>query len=126
MKRKNIGLLLSVSILLFMAVFSEKKVLVTTGYAVSRPEIDMGRGIYAEYCRHCHGRTQTGAPRVGDAAAWKDRVKQGMDTLIAHAVRGYDGKSGPMPARGGYPELDDEEVAAAVAYMVRESGEKQK
>lgn len=124
MKRKDIGLFLSVSILALMAVFSEKKVLVTTGYAVSRDELDAGREIYFNNCRRCHGRGRGGAPRTGDVRAWKPRLEDGMESLIAHAVAGHRGRLGTMPPQGGNPELDEQEMAAAVAYMVRESEER--
>lgn len=123
MKRKNIGLLMSVSILLFMALFSEKKILVTTGYAVSQNEIDTGREIYTDFCRRCHDRARSGAPHIGDTLAWKERIEQGVDILIAHALDGYRGPSGEMPARGGNSALAPDAVAAAVAYMVKESDE---
>lgn len=120
MRRKNIGLFLSVTILLSMALFSEKKVLVTTGYAVSRLDIETGREVYLANCHRCHGNGHSGAPSVGDVRAWKLRIGQGMDVLIAHAVEGYRGR---MPPRGGNPRLDNRNLAAAVAYMVKESEE---
>ena len=53
--------------------------------------------------------------------AWSARIAQGVDTLNEHAIDGYQGEVGYMPAKGGRADLSDEEVADAVAYMVAES-----
>ena len=62
-----------------------------------------------------------GAPKLGDAAQWAERIAQGMDVLVRHAIEGYQGSSGFMPAKGARLDLSDEEVADAVDYMVSES-----
>ena len=49
------------------------------------------------------------------------RIAQGMDVLKEHAIKGYQGSAGYMPAKGGRTDLSDEEVANAVEYMVSES-----
>ena len=69
----------------------------------------------------CHGAGIAGAPKTGDAAAWEARIAQGQETLEDHAINGYQGATGYMPAKGGFAFLSDEDVAAAVAYMVEES-----
>jgi len=58
-----------------------------------------------------------GAPKPGDKAAWKDRIAQGEDVMTKKSIDGFTGKAGMMPARGGNPDLTDEEVANAVAYL---------
>ena len=50
-------------------------------------------------------------------------IKKGKDTLFKHALEGFQDK-GMMPAKGGNTELSDDEVKAAVVYMVNESGGK--
>jgi len=80
-----------------------------------------GKAIYTANCAACHGYGVAGAPKVGDAAAWKDRIATGMSTLVDHAVNGYQGASGYMPAKGGHPSLSDADVGNAVAYMVEQS-----
>jgi cytochrome c5 len=45
-------------------------------------------------------------------------VAQGMDTLVKHAVEGYQGPAGLMPAKGGNPSLTNEQVASTVQWMV--------
>jgi cytochrome c5 len=44
-----------------------------------------------------------------------------MDVLVRHAIEGYQGSTGFMPAKGARLDLSDEEVADAVDYMVSES-----
>jgi cytochrome c5 len=59
-----------------------------------------------------------GAPVVGDNAAWAPRVAQGIDTLRDHALNGFQGNVGFMPAKGGRLDFSDEEVVAALQYML--------
>jgi cytochrome c5 len=59
---------------------------------------------------------------MGDAAAWKPRVAQGAATLHKHAVEGYQGSAGFMPPKGGRVDLSDDEIIAAVDFMVGKSG----
>jgi cytochrome c5 len=80
-----------------------------------------GPQVYNSACIACHSNGVGGAPIVGDAAQWTDRVAQGLDVLTRHAVEGYTGADGYMPAKGGRLDLSDEEVAEAVEYMVSES-----
>lgn len=79
-----------------------------------------GPQVYNEACIACHGTGIGGAPSFGDAAAWGPRIEQGIDTLIQHAIEGYQGSTGFMPPKGGRMDLSDEEVAAAVEYMASE------
>ena len=51
-------------------------------------------------------------------AEWGARIAQGADTLHKHAIEGFQGNAGMMPARGGNPSLSDEQVIAAVDWMV--------
>jgi cytochrome c5 len=85
--------------------------------------VDLAKGedVYTKSCSTCHGMGIAGAPKVGDAAAWEARIAQGEQTLLDHAINGYQGSAGYMPAKGGFAFLSDEDVAAAVAYMVAES-----
>lgn len=76
-----------------------------------------GKAIYEKTCKTCHAPGVMGAPKLGDKADWAERLKQGMATLEEHAIKGYKGKKGMMPPKGGNPKLSDDEVKAAVAYM---------
>ena len=80
-----------------------------------------GPQVYNSACLACHGAGIAGAPILGDAPAWAPRIAQGIDVLTDHAVNGYTGAVGFMPAKGGRVDLSDQEVAAAVEYMVDEA-----
>lgn len=75
-----------------------------------------GKKVYDAACAACHGTGVAGAPKLGDKAAWAPRIKQGSATLYDHAIKGFQGKAGVMPAKGGSSASDDE-VKAAVDYM---------
>ena len=79
-----------------------------------------GTEVYKAVCAACHTAGAAGAPKLGDTAAWSPRLAQGYDTLVTHAVGGIRA----MPAKGGNPDLDDVEVARAVAYMGNQAGAK--
>jgi cytochrome c5 len=81
---------------------------------------DVGETVYKGLCVNCHGIAAMASmiPQAGDAAAWGARIEQGIDTLYDHAINGFTGNMGMMPARGSNPALTDDEVKAAVDYMV--------
>ena len=80
-----------------------------------------GPQVYNSACLACHGAGVAGAPILGDAAAWTARIAQGSDVLNDHAINGFSGSAGYMPAKGGRVDLSDQEVIDAVEYMVSES-----
>ncbi|HLN97817.1 MAG TPA: c-type cytochrome [Pyrinomonadaceae bacterium] len=82
---------------------------------------DHGKKIYDTTCMACHAAGVAGAPKFGDKAAWAPRIAQGMDTLHTHALKGFQGKAGMMPPKGGNMSAKDEDVKAAVDYMVSQS-----
>ncbi len=77
-----------------------------------------GEKTYKTACFACHGTGAAGAPKIGDKAAWAPRIKKGLDTLHKHAIQGFKGSKGFMPAKGGRTDLSDADVMAAVDYMV--------
>lgn len=77
-----------------------------------------GKRIYGATCAMCHASGLAGAPRPGDKAAWAIRGAQGKDTLYKHAIEGFTGEAGLMPPKGGNASLGDEDVRAAVDYML--------
>ncbi len=81
----------------------------------------LGKGVYGKTCALCHAAGVAGAPKPGDKADWGPRIAQGKDTLYKHAIEGYTGAKGMMPARGGGASLSDDEVKAAVDFMVAQS-----
>lgn len=82
---------------------------------------DLGKKVYGNVCSMCHAVAAAGAPKPGDQADWALRIAQGMDVLYKHSIEGYTGAKGVMPARGGATTLSDDEVKAAVDYMVAQS-----
>jgi cytochrome c5 len=85
--------------------------------APAKPKVD-GAAIYGQACVACHGAGIAGAPKFGDKAAWAPRIKQGMPTLYEHSLKGFTGKGGMMPPKGGRMDFSDEQVKAAVDHMV--------
>lgn len=78
----------------------------------------VGKKVYGSTCAMCHAAGVAGAPKPGDKADWGPRIAQGKDTLYKHALEGFTGAKGMMPARGGGASLTDDEVKAAVDHMV--------
>lgn len=73
-----------------------------------------GEAVYTASCSACHGTGVAGAPIKGNAEQWASRVAQGRDTLIKHALEGFNA----MPARGACGNCSDEEITNAVDYML--------
>jgi len=84
-------------------------------------EPTQGKSVFNKTCAMCHAVGAAGAPKPGDQADWGPRIAQGVDVLYKHAIEGYTGAKGVMPARGGAATLADDEVKAAVDYMVEQS-----
>lgn len=80
-----------------------------------------GKSTYESVCIACHSGAMADIPALGDADAWAPRIEKGMDTLYKHAIEGFQGDSMMMPPKGGDDSLSDDEVKAAVDYMVEES-----
>lgn len=93
----------------------------STPAPAAAPINEAGKKIYGATCSMCHAAGVGGAPKPGDKADWAPRIAQGMDTLYKHAQEGFTGSKGMMPARGGSPSLKDEDIKAAVDFMVDQS-----
>lgn len=78
-----------------------------------------GEQVYQSVCKTCHETGLAGAPKFGDKAAWTARLKQGIDTLYTHALKGTDKG---MPPKGGNADLSDVEVERAVVFMANRAG----
>lgn len=87
--------------------------------SAAEPVVLTGEEAYST-CAACHAAGVAGAPVTGDAAAWSARIAQGVDTLYEHAIQGFTGAAGFMPAKGGNTALSDDSVKAAVDYMVEQ------
>ncbi len=78
-----------------------------------------GEETYKAVCSACHAAGIAGAPKVGDKAAWAPRIAQGKETLYSHAIKGFQGKAGMMPAKGARADLPDSLVKETVDYIVK-------
>ncbi|MDL0432353.1 c-type cytochrome [Marinobacter sp. TBZ242] len=76
-----------------------------------------GNEVYDAACAACHASGAAGAPIVGDSDAWGGRIDKGLETLVSHAINGFNA----MPAKGGCSSCSDEEIEVAVEYMVEQS-----
>ena len=77
-----------------------------------------GDELYEQACKACHGAGIGGAPKAGDHAAWGPRIAKGNAVLYEHAIKGYTGTAGMMPAKGGRVDVSDELVKQAVDHLV--------
>ena len=75
-----------------------------------------GEEVYNAACMACHATGAAGAPMLGDVAAWAPRIAKGADTLHSSGINGLPGTG--MIAKGGCMNCSDEEVVAAVDYMI--------
>ncbi len=73
-----------------------------------------GKAVVTKVCGLCHNTGMMSSPKIGSADDWAPRIDQGIETLYDHALNGFN----MMPARGGNPSLTDDEVKAAVDYMI--------
>ena len=78
-----------------------------------------GEQVYKAICAACHDTGVASAPKFGDKARWAPLIKEGFETLVADAIKGT---AKGMPAKGGNPDLDNVEVARAVAFMANAAG----
>jgi cytochrome c5 len=81
-----------------------------------------GEQVYQAVCKTCHETGLAGAPKVGDKAAWAPTIKKGYETLVQHAINGFQSPGKVMPAKGGNSDLADVEVQRAVVFMANKSG----
>jgi cytochrome c5 len=89
------------------------------GSAAAGPALPKsGEEVFQQVCSACHGAGIAGAPKAGDKAAWGPRIAKGREVLYDHALKGFQGGSGVMPAKGGRADLPDDLVKAAVDHMV--------
>jgi len=80
-------------------------------YADAAPS---GRKVFEKTCTVCHSEGLSGAPRIGDRAAWIPRVEKGREALVTSVRHG----KGLMPPKGGNEDFSEEELRAAVDYIL--------
>lgn len=77
-----------------------------------------GEDTYNRYCFSCHAAGVAGAPRTGDVEAWAPRIAKGPELLLAASKSGIPPG---MPPMGLCTSCTDEEMAAAIDYMISRS-----
>ena len=73
-----------------------------------------GKAVYDRTCVACHASGVANAPKLGDKAAWAPRIATGKAALMASVVNG----KGAMPPKAGAAGLKDEDIGAAIDYML--------
>lgn len=92
-------------------------VLLAAVFAATSPVLaeQSGKDVFAKVCTTCHSTGLAGAPRFGNAADWAPRASSGTAKFYQSAL---NGTAKGMPAKGGNTSLSDNEVKAAVDYML--------
>ncbi len=85
--------------------------------AVSGSVLADGQKTYESSCQACHASGAAGAPKTGDKEAWAPRIATGMDAMLAIAIKG----KGAMPPKGACASCSDDDLKAAIEYMVSQS-----
>ena len=80
-------------------------------------DANTGHDIYEDHCAVCHDSGAAGAPKRGDVSAWQPRIAQGLAVLFTHALNGYNS----MPPKGACMACSDDQIKAAVEYLVDQS-----
>jgi len=85
--------------------------------AAATPQKADGKAVYDKVCFACHQMSVANSPKLGAQAAWSPRIKTGMDSLVQSVIKG----KGAMPPKAGNPALSEQEIRAAVDFMVSQS-----
>jgi cytochrome c5 len=70
--------------------------------------------IYKDNCQLCHARGLAGAPKLGDKAAWKPRLEQGLDTMVKRAWNGFKA----MPPKGNCMNCSEDDLRQTIQFML--------
>jgi cytochrome c5 len=77
-----------------------------------------GQSTYERFCIVCHRDGLAGAPKFADEKDWKQRLTgKTIDDLLASVNKGLNA----MPAKGTCVECSDEDLKAAIQYMLPKS-----
>ena len=88
------------------------------GTGVVLPIPKDGAQVYEQVCSACHGLGIAGAPKAGDTVAWGPRIAKGKTVLYDHAIHGFSGQAGTMPAKGNRLDIPDAIIEQGVDHMV--------
>lgn len=79
-----------------------------------------GEAVYKATCNICHDSGAGLAPRVTHREDWASRWQRGRAAMHDAAIKGVPNSA--MVAKGGFTRLSDDEVKAAVNYMLARTG----
>ena len=88
------------------------------GSGVVLPIPKDGTQVYEQVCSACHALGIAGAPKAGDVAVWGPRIAKGKTVLYDHALHGFTGQTGTMPAKGNRLDIPDALVEEGVDHMI--------
>lgn len=78
----------------------------------------MGQKIYEQYCVACHRDGLAGAPRFRNDQDWNSRLaERTLDILVESSIKGLRA----MPIKGTCTKCSDEDLKAAISYMLPRS-----
>lgn len=80
-------------------------------------QLETAAQVYEAVCSACHAQGVAGAPQTG-TAIWEERLDTGsLEELYDNAINGLNA----MPPKGGNPNLSEDQVRAAVDYILEQS-----
>ena len=74
-----------------------------------------GPAVYDSLCKTCHVAGIANAPIPGTEQMAAREAERGVDGLVQNVINGLNA----MPARGGNPNLTDQQIQAAVEFMLQ-------
>ena len=77
--------------------------------------VSAGEAEYKKVCAACHDAGISGAPKLGDKAAWGPRIAKGMPALMETTMKGKAGTA--MMPKGG-SQFSEAELKSTVEFMV--------
>lgn len=79
-----------------------------------------GAAVYKATCSSCHDSGAGQAPRITHRDEWTPRWQRGRAAMHEAAIKGVPNSA--MAAKGGYAQLSDNDVKAAVDYILARTG----
>ena len=73
-----------------------------------------GKQVYEAACKACHVTDISGAPKYGDKVWLQMEKKEGLKELTKDAIKGVRA----MPPRGGCADCTEDEIRAAIKYLI--------
>lgn len=87
-------------------------------------DIEIGQALYMQSCASCHGKTGEGMAMQGSPLVRSHFLTQNTDSQVVRFLQRGRNANDPasltqraMPARGGNPNLTDQDLADITAYL---------